>query len=54
MTYNKFYKILSFEKTKSINTKLLSPQKDLIVIDSKAVQSPKIYIYIYKTRMGAD
>jgi hypothetical protein len=49
MTYNKIYKILSFENTKLITTKLLCSQK-IIKSSSLVVQSnmePKLIIYIY-------
>ncbi len=32
MTYSEIYKILSFEKTKLIATKLLCPQKNNLII----------------------
>jgi hypothetical protein len=46
MTYNKIYKILSFEKTKLITTKLLCSQK-IIELSLLVVQSnmePKLKI----------
>ncbi len=38
MTYSKIYRSLSFEKTKLITTKLLCPQKNLIIVTARAKQ----------------